>query len=45
MRPARSQVPAGLHILGVKTGACNRPGLRHMPGVIFCMGKKVPVTG
>ena len=45
LQPATSQVPAGLHILGGKTSTCDRPGLRYMPGFIFWVGKKIPVTG
>ncbi len=45
LRPARSQVHAGLHILDGKTGTRDRPGLRYLTGFIFWVGKQVPATG
>ncbi len=44
MRPTRSQVHAGLHILGRKTGICDRPGLKYLTGFIFWIGKQVLAT-
>ena len=45
LRPARSQVHARLHILGWKTGTCDRPGLSYLLGFIFWVRKQVPATG